>query len=310
MVTTSSPLVRPTARSLLGAPPRRLAVLVALVLASVVATGCGSATSSDPERGAEVPPTQSQPADFGHIHGLGVVREDLIIATHTGLWRAASGEQLATRVGPSRRDVMGFTTIGDRVFGSGHPDPSRAGDEPGNVGVITSTDAGATWRTLALAGEADFHALAGSKRVLYGYDGASGSLLASTDEGRSWQARADAPRPVISLAVDPDDPRSLLVATPEGVQSSSDGGRSFAPTGAQPGLLAWGPSGIFAIGADGTVQRAGDADGAWKAAGSIGALPVAVHASDDGALYAAREDGVVLVSTDRGERFVERARLG
>lgn len=58
------------------------------------------------------------------------------------------------------------------------------------------------------------------------------------------------------------------------------------------------------------VQRADDPGGTWRPAGSIGAFPVAAHASQDGSLYLAREDGVVLVSTDGGNEFVERARLG
>lgn len=303
---------RPAARaSIGGSARRRLAVLVALALAPVAATGCGSEQSAAPGTGpgSEVPQEQ-RPASFGHIHGLGVVRDDLIIATHTGLWRAAPGESVAARVGESRRDVMGFTAIGDRVFGSGHPDPADTSGEPGNVGLITSADAGATWAPVALAGEADFHALTGSKDVLYGYDGPTGTLLASRDAGRSWQARDGAPGPVISLAASPEDPRSVLAATPEGLWLSRDGGRSFSPTDGQPGLLAWGPDGAYAIGADGGVQRADRPGGPWRPAGSMGALPVAAHAAQDGSLYAARQDGAVLVSTDRGEEFVERARLG
>ncbi len=270
--------------------------------------GCGSDTSDQPADRAVAPATAS--ADFGHIHGLGVLRDDLIIATHTGLWRAADGEPRATRVGTSERDVMGFTTVGDRLFGSGHPDPAEAGNEPGNVGLITSVNAGAEWRPVALAGQADFHALTGSEDTLYGYDGASGSLLASEDAGRTWQARPGAPSPVISLAADPGDPRAVLAATPDGVQLSRDGGRSFSPTSAPAGLLAWGAKGAFAVGADGSVVRSEKAGGAWTPAGSIGALPVAAHAAENGALYVAREDGSVLVSTDGGEDFVERARLG
>ncbi|MBA2350009.1 MAG: hypothetical protein H0V81_17170 [Solirubrobacterales bacterium] len=307
MASTSGPSTPLTVRPQPGGPIRPLATCVALVIAAVAA-GCGSSTSSPPDQGAVAPATQS--AGFGHIHGLGGSGEDLVIATHTGLWRAASGERRATRIGTSQRDVMGFTAVGDRLFGSGHPDPAEATGEPGNVGLITSVDAGATWRPVALAGEADFHALTGSGETLYGYDGASASLLVSEDAGRSWQARSGAPDPVISLAADPSDPKAVLAATPEGVQLSRDGGRSFAPTDAPAGLLAWGPKGAFAVAADGSVRRAEEAGGAWRTAGSIGALPVAAHASEDGALYVAREDGTVLVSTDRGNEFVERARLG
>lgn len=289
--------------------PRRTAP-VALGVIALVAAGCGSANSSGPEVGAGGPATDAAtPADFGHIHGLAGGDRALIIATHTGLWRAPMGSTKAVRVGTSRRDVMGFTAVGDRLFGSGHPDPDNANGEPPNVGVIRSLDAGTTWQPVALSGEVDFHAFAGSRRSLYGYDGASGRLLASEDGGRTWEERAGAPGEVISIAADPANPDSLLVATPEGVQLSRDGGRSFAPTGVPAGILAWGARDAFAVAADGTVQRSSDRGRTWRPAGSIGALPVAAYASAE-TLFVAREDGVVLSSTDGGTNFGERARLG
>jgi photosystem II stability/assembly factor-like uncharacterized protein len=203
---------------------------------------------------------------------------------------------------------MGFTGIGDRLFGSGHPDPADPGGEPGNVGVITSPDAGRTWAPVALAGEVDFHAFGGSQVSLYGYDGASGRLLASGDEGRSWQELPEAPDDVFSIAVDPADSRAMLVATPGGVQRSGDGGRTFRPARVPPGILAWAAGTAFAVGADGAVQRSTDGGRTWEAAGSIRSLPVAAYASAD-ALYVAQEDGTVSVSTDQGERFTTRARL-
>jgi len=46
---------------------------------------------------------------------------------------------------------MGFTGLGDRLFGSGHPDSADPGGEPANVGVITSTDQGRTRKPVALS---------------------------------------------------------------------------------------------------------------------------------------------------------------
>ncbi len=285
----------------------RLLVVTALI--SGVVAGCGS---SSPSAGPSSQPAQAKPApppdDFGHVHGLSVVDGDLIIATHTGLWRSRRGTTEAARVGTGRRDVMGFTGIGDRIFGSGHPDPADAGREPGNVGVIRSSDGGRTWTPVALAGEVDFHAFGGAQRSLYGFDGASGRLLASEDEGRTWQERKAAPRDIISVAANPRNPRGLIVATPDGVQRSPDGGRSFQPTDVPAGILAWGAADAFAVAADGSVQRSADGGRTWRAAGSIRSLPVAAHASAD-ALYVAREDGTILVSTDKGSRFTIRTQL-
>ncbi len=60
-----------------------------------------------------------------HIHGVGVNPADdaVIIATHTGLFRAPTGQERAKRIGDRRQDTMGFTVVGpDRFLGSGHPD--------------------------------------------------------------------------------------------------------------------------------------------------------------------------------------------
>lgn len=95
-----------------------------------------------------------------HVHGLGVnpADEALFIATHTGLYRSGEGDSKSVRVGDSRQDTMGFTVAGaDRFLGSGHPDARQ--DLPSLLGLIESTDAGETWESISLLGEADFHVL-------------------------------------------------------------------------------------------------------------------------------------------------------
>ena len=62
---------------------------------------------------------------------------------------------------------MGFTVVGpDHFLAGGHP-----GDESSaSVGLIESTDAGATWTSLSLNGRADFHSLQARHGFVYGYD--------------------------------------------------------------------------------------------------------------------------------------------
>jgi hypothetical protein len=45
-----------------------------------------------------------------HIHGLGINPADgsLLIATHSGLFRAGDGERRARRVGEKAQDTMGI----------------------------------------------------------------------------------------------------------------------------------------------------------------------------------------------------------
>jgi len=135
----------------------RLLTLTVVVLAVSLA-GCGN--SEGPAQ-TDVASDHS-PADSGagHIHGLGINPRDgsLFIATHAGLFRAPRGEIKATRVGAGTQDTMGFTVIGpDRFLGSGHPGQGQSG--PPALGLIESTDAGQSWRSLSLLGEADFHVL-------------------------------------------------------------------------------------------------------------------------------------------------------
>ncbi|MCA1704355.1 MAG: hypothetical protein LC808_14275, partial [Actinobacteria bacterium] len=103
-----------------------------------------------------------------HVHGLGInpVDGSLLIATHTGLFRAAKGRQRATRVANRFQDTMGFTVVGPNEFlGSGHPDPREK--LPPFLGLIRSNDGGRRWRPISLLGERDFHVLeAAGKRSM------------------------------------------------------------------------------------------------------------------------------------------------
>ncbi|MEU7011592.1 hypothetical protein [Streptomyces sp. NPDC046332] len=94
------------------------------------------------------------------------------MATHEGIFTAddAGDPQL---VGDSRDDFMGFTVIGAKTFlASGHPAPGS--DLPANHGLIKSTDAGKSWQTSSLKGEADFHSLDSAQGPIYGYDSTNG----------------------------------------------------------------------------------------------------------------------------------------
>jgi len=136
--------------------PACLVILLALA-------GCGDRGTDPDVRG------QSDPGPV-HVHGLGVNPADgaLFIATHTGLFRAASGERTARRVAGRYQDTMGFTVAGpDRFLGSGHPDLREK--LPPFLGLIESRDAGESWQARSLRGRADFHVLEASGQRVYGY---------------------------------------------------------------------------------------------------------------------------------------------
>jgi hypothetical protein len=179
------------------------------------------------------PPASEQPADDPvHVHGLGLDPADdsLLIATHTGLFRVAEGQRVATRVSESGQDTMGFTVVGpNRFLGSGHPDvhEMRERNLPPRLGLIESTDAGETWVPISLLGEADFHVLDAAGTRVYGFDATNARLLVSRDGGAKWSKHA-LPRgePLIDLAVAPDDGRHIVATTETGLFESRNEGRT------------------------------------------------------------------------------------
>jgi hypothetical protein len=242
----------------------------------------------------------SPAADPGpvHVHGLGVNPADgsLFIATHTGLYRTAEDESRATRVGSSSQDTMGFTIVGpDRFLGSGHPD--RRQDLPPLLGLIESTNAGESWEPISLLGEADFHVLRSAGDRVYGYDATNDRLLASADEGRSWE-ELQRPGPMLDLAVHPSQ-RNRVVASAQGTSEpalygSLDGGKSWRAIGQVVGLLAWpAPDRLYAVTLDGEVLHSVDDGATFERRGQIGGEAAAFVAEGDADLYVALHDGTI-----------------
>ncbi len=255
--------------------------------------------------------SQSSPSSTDgpvHVHGLGVNPADaaLFIATHTGLWRLGTDAETSTRVGESRQDTMGFTIVGSNAFlGSGHPELRE--DLPPLLGLIESTDAGATWRSVSLLGEADFHVLRSTGDRLYGYDATGGRLLVSGDRGRTW-IELEAPGSLLDLAVDPSDSERLVAASDRGLHVSRNGGRSWDPVATAPRLLAWPTVGrLYLAGAAGEVFVSTDGGSTVESVGSVGAEPAALLAVGSDELYVALHDGTIRYSDDGGVTWVDRA---
>jgi photosystem II stability/assembly factor-like uncharacterized protein len=247
-------------------------------------------------------------ANLEHVHGLGVNPKDdaLYVATHTGLFKVARGQSTARRVGESDQDVMGFSVLGpDGFLGSGHPGALQGG--PPNLGLIRSDDAGRTWDTVSLSGEADFHVLRSKDDMVYGFNASSGSLMVSSDAGQSWEEH-EPPGAMVDLAIDPADSSHAVASSEQGLVTSDDKGRSWRELGGgQLGLLTWPePGSLYFIDGSGQVALSSDAGRRWKRMGSVGGQPAA-FASAGSDLYAALPDGTVKRSTDRGATWSVRA---
>lgn len=288
-------------------PPLSLGLLL-LTLALALAA-CGE---DDGKVGAGAGGSEPAPGDestaLEHVHGLGVEPGSgtLYVATHNGLFQAPRGQARLHRVGASRQDVMGFAVVGrGRFIGSGHPDPDGGG--PPNLGLIASRDRGQSWNNVSLPGEADFHVLRSAGRRVYGFNGGTGKLMASTDGGRRWGERTP-PGGMFDLAIDPTDGERIVASTERGLFVSPNAGRAWRRLdGDAAGLLAWPTAdGLFLVDGRGEVSRSRDGGRGFERVGSIGGQPAALgsHRRD---LYAALGDGRVVRSADGGRRWTVRA---
>lgn len=245
-----------------------------------------------------------------HIHGLGINPKDntLYAATHTGLFRIPTDGKVE-RVGGRYQDTMGFTIVGpDRFLGSGHPDLKEMREKklPPLLGLIESTDAGRTWQTLSLRGEADFHGLRALHGRVYGYDSTSTTFMVSAD-GKTWDRRAKLA--ILDFAVSPDNADMVIATTPAGVQRSGDGGRTWQRINAPPlALVAWEkPGEIWGFAQGGAVYQSSDAGATWQQRGTVAGNPAAFLATG-GVLYAAAHDGSIYQSEDGGRSWSLRYR--
>ncbi len=279
--------------------------IASTALLLLLLAACGDESTVESSEPRSTPET----ANVHHIHGLGVGSRsgDLYVATHSGLFVAAEGEQQLQRVGDSEQDIMGFSVVGpDHFIGSGHPAPDDTASPP-NLGLIESRDGGQTWANVSLHGEADFHVLQSSAERIYGYDGTQGRLMVSSDGGRRWTQRTP-PAAIFDLAIDPADSDRIVASTERGIFSSADAGESWRPLRDDiAGLLAWPAADrLYLVDGQGQVQQSGDGGRQWQPTGSIGGQPAAFIA-EKSELYAALTDGTIKRSTDGGATWTVRA---
>jgi hypothetical protein len=290
--------------------PRRTMGLIGGALAVAVAAAVGAQIAN--RDGSSTPDLAADDPGVSHVHGLGINPADgsLVVATHYGSFRVPDGKGKAARIGSSYQDTMGFTVAGpNHFFGSGHPDVAgmRAG-QPGRLGLVESVDAGATWTSLSLSGEVDFHGLAVDHGKVYGWDSGTGRFMVSEDQ-MEWETRSTVD--LVGFAVDPDDEDHLVGTGPDGLLDSVDGGRTWSQTDG-PDLLpvSWdADAGLWGADAGGAVWRY---DGsAWTRTGALPGEPQALLATPE-VLYAAAHDadGVtgIYQSTDDGRTWELRYR--
>jgi hypothetical protein len=171
-----------------------------------------------------------------HVHGLAYSSDGkrLIIASHHGLAIYENGKW-SKAPGPEH-DYMGFSATARNIYSSGHPAAGTRLINP--FGLLRSKDGGKTWDQLGLEGESDFHVMATgwNTNAVYVWNPAPNSRMSqpglyyTLNDGFVWKRAAvqGLDGKAQALAVHPDNPKAVALATPEGVFESSDAGASFA----------------------------------------------------------------------------------
>jgi len=260
-------------------------VVAAGLAVALVLSGCSQSATPESKSVA----AGSLPGE--HVHG--VSRDPgsgkVNLATHEGLF-VMQPDASWKQVGPTV-DLMSFSIIGPGTFyASGHP--GDGADLPAPMGLIKSTNAGSTWSVLSLGGESDFHALAASSAGVMGFDG----VLRVTADGKNWSQGGLSAEPR-ALASSPDGSR-VLATTDQGLLSSTDGGKTWAPLVSAPALFltAWADSKtVVGVTSQGSIAISADAGQTWKTDHATVTSGQALSASRDktGALE-------ILVVTDEG----------
>jgi hypothetical protein len=295
-----------------------------LVVVAATIAGC---SSTEPTAGEPVP---SEVPEFGHVHALAVDPGTgaVYAATHTGVWSLpdpygeTSSATLPAPIGDGRQDTMGMTVTADGVlYASGHPGPGEAPElSPPVLGLIRSDDGARTWETVSLRGEVDFHALDTTPlddglRIV-GVDSGTATLLVSDDAGATWTTGAAIAAHDVEILPDHDQ---ILATTADGLQLSTDGGRTFTVVAAAPPLL------VIEVSPDGTVLGVDTTGRVWMGTADLdqwdehGAVPgnslramTSVPAADPGgepSLLVA-DDTAVVISSDLGTTWERVAELG
>lgn len=288
--------------------PRRSRLRLAAVVGALVAVGvtvAATAVTGSPStaRPASLPAGAFPEPGIEHAHGLGVDPADgvLYTATHFGLLRLEDGRM--QRVANRYQDTMGFEVVGPgRFLGSGHPDFRE--DNPPLLGLIESTDAGQSWTSLSLRGEADFHAIQAAHGKVYAYDSTSETFMVS-DSGRDWDRRSQIV--VLDFAVSPDDPRLVFATTESGPRRSTDGGRTWTEWAGAPDLaqVTWEDE-LMGVTADGAVHVSVDDGRTWAVRGGVDGEPEAVAVGIVGGVrttFVAVAGKGIVESSDGGRTF-------
>lgn len=275
----------------------RSAISVFTLVATLALAACGD-DAPDPIAG---------PGALGHIHDLVLTEGDLLVASHSGLYRIDGLDQ-AVLVGTEQHDLMAMSIDAQGLIASGHPDlrleKYHVDDHPPHLGLARSSDFGETWTIEDdLLGKHDFHAIVPTADGIFAAD-SEGLILRRDPDGVWVELGAVEAR---DLAVHP-------LSTDEQVATASDGAAWVSDDGAltwqvvpgAPPLLEieW-PAMDLLLGAseDGTIWRATDVAGPWVETANAPPDVETFHVQD-GQWWVTVHGGAIHTSTDQGQTWI------
>ena len=173
---------------------------------------------------------------------------------------------------------------------------------------MESRDGGRNWSVLARFGIADLHVIRPAHARIYAVDAVLGGLLIGSQSGRRWIERSTPTETTLDLAVDPGDPRRLVLSDRNGLHRSEDQGRSWRQiaSGSSP-RLAWPAGGrLYRADADGRVFTSDDGGTSFELADLVEGEPAKLAPLGPRHLLLALGDATIMESVDGGANWKRR----
>ncbi|MFO1443376.1 hypothetical protein KDN24_09170 [Bacillus sp. Bva_UNVM-123] len=176
--------------------------------------------------------TKAAPQRVEQIYGLGYPGNDsgLYVASQDGIKIFAN--KMWYEGNSQRHEYVGFQPTEEGFIASGHPEKNTNLEDP--LGIIRSSDKGASFEKLAFYGEGDFHFLSVGyeTNIIYIINEKERSTLKagvyrSEDDGKSWEPlkfnglNTDT---VGMIAAHPTKPNLMAMSTRSGIYLSDDKG--------------------------------------------------------------------------------------